>query len=499
MFTSGARLHFGGKDCALNSTNSRSALMQPNIVTIKLRDELSRGRIAGPYQSAPLPDFKSSPLALREKQESGKFRLLHNLSYPYDLQSVNHNIPKSAAHVKYETITDAITAIQQHSPDAYLAKSDIADAFRLIPLHPSQYHLTGFSWQNEYYYDRCLPQGSASSCKTFELFSTALKWILQRKLGVQSVIKVLDDFLFVANTQHECMTALHCFTRLCNELGVPIAHHKTDGPAQTLTFLGIQLNTRTMMAQLPADKLIKYKNDLQTAIDSEKLTQRELKSLIGKLQFATTVVKPGRPFLRRLYDLTMQVNKPHYYVRLTKSAKQDLDIWYHFLNAYNGKTMIRRLSRADSHTIHLYTDASKLAFGGTYGSHWVQEQWPVDWQKQDITVLELYPIYILVHMFKHKLRHSDITFHCDNSAIVSIINKQTSKHKIIMHIVRPLILVLLTHNITFRAEHIPGVKNTLCDAISRLQVSPTLLQRHSMKFQPTPIPDHLKPKNFKLR
>ena len=251
MFISVARLHFGGQDSALNSTNSRSALMQPDIVTTKLHNELSRGRIAGPYQSAQLPDFKSSPLAPREKQESGKFRLFHNLSYPYDLQSVNHNIPKFAAHVKYETITDVITAIQQQSRNAYLAKSDIADAFRLIPLHSSQYHRTGFSWQNEYYYDRCLPQGSASSCKTFELFSTALKMILQQKLGIQSV---LDDFLFVANTQHECMTALNCFTRICNE---------------------------------------------------------------------------------------------------------------------------------------------------------VQEQWPVDWQKQDITVLELYPIYILVHMFKHKLRHTN--------------------------------------------------------------------------------------------
>ena len=44
---------------------------------------------------------------------------------------------KTDSTVSYATISDAVDHIQQCSPKAFLAKSDIADAFRLIPLHPS--------------------------------------------------------------------------------------------------------------------------------------------------------------------------------------------------------------------------------------------------------------------------------------------------------------------------------------------------------------------------
>ena len=56
----------------------------------------------------------------------------------------------------------------------FMAKSDVADAFRLIPLHPSQHHFAGFSWEGNYYYDKCLPQGGSSSCQKLEQLSSAL-------------------------------------------------------------------------------------------------------------------------------------------------------------------------------------------------------------------------------------------------------------------------------------------------------------------------------------
>ena len=201
-----------------------------------------------------------------------------------------------------------------------------------------------------------------------------------------------------------------------------------------------------MIARLPPTKLDTYREDIQNYITHDKVTLRELKSIIGKLQFATTVVKPGRPFLRRLYDLTMQATKPHHYIRLTKSVKQDLNTWFHFLQHYNGITMIRCPSNADSPLIHwCFQDC----FWGTYGTLWIQGTWSEAWKSEDITVLELFPIYPIVYIFKQKIANSDITFHCDNSAICDIINKQTSKHKTIMNIVLPFVLTLLLHNITF--------------------------------------------------
>ena len=162
IFAKGALLDFNGIEGPLTSTDSQSALQYPDAVTEKLQEELTKNRIAGPFTSQPLESLKISPLALREKQDTGKYRLLHNLSFPYNEQSVNYNIPKSSTKVHYESLTDAIVSIQQCTPNVFMAKSDIADAFRIVPLHPTQYHLTGFAWQNYYYFDKCLPQGWAS-------------------------------------------------------------------------------------------------------------------------------------------------------------------------------------------------------------------------------------------------------------------------------------------------------------------------------------------------
>ena len=38
-----------------------------------------------------------------------------------------------------------------------MARMDIEDGLRNIPIHPSDYHLLGFKWEGQlFYYDKCL-------------------------------------------------------------------------------------------------------------------------------------------------------------------------------------------------------------------------------------------------------------------------------------------------------------------------------------------------------
>ena len=262
--------------------------------------------------------------------------------------------------------------------------------------------------------------------------------------------------------------------------------------------MGLGLNTTSMQAFLPTDKLLAYRAELDFWQARHKITLRELKSLIGKLQFATAVILPGKAFLRRLHDLTIGVKKPMYFIRITKGTRQDLAMWAAFLDNYNGITIIREPSHGDSRRLHMYSDASKLGFGATFGSQWIQAKWPQSWAHLNIAILELYPIYVLVSMFAHKLKNTYVTFHCDNMAVVLIIKGQTSRDKTIMSIVRPLVLELLTANLHLTADHIPGIENVLADAISRFQVSEKLLRQYGMRSSCTPLPAHLLPQNFPL-
>ena len=159
--------------------NSKVAEANPTIVNRKLASEVKLGRLAGPFSEPPLPNFKVSPISLREKKDPGKFRLIHDLSHPYDDTSINSNIPKHCKEVQYASVSSAIKQIQKLGPCCYLAKTDIESAFRLIPIHPSQYHKLGMKWDGKYFYDKCLPQGLGSSCQIFEKFSTAIQRTFQ--------------------------------------------------------------------------------------------------------------------------------------------------------------------------------------------------------------------------------------------------------------------------------------------------------------------------------
>ena len=63
------------------------------------------------------------------------------------------------------------------------------------------------------------------------------------------------------------------------------------------------------------------------------ISQYNLQSLVGMLQFASNVIKPGQPFLRRLYD---GLAKPTERVWLIKAMKLDLLWWNTFLTRCNG-------------------------------------------------------------------------------------------------------------------------------------------------------------------
>ena len=89
-FQNGFRLGYEGKyDNVSGVRNSASVSHNVEVALEKIHGELDLDRIAGPFPYPPFDNFKCSPLALREKSTPGKFRLLHNLSYPYDLSSVN--------------------------------------------------------------------------------------------------------------------------------------------------------------------------------------------------------------------------------------------------------------------------------------------------------------------------------------------------------------------------------------------------------------------------
>ena len=87
--------------------------------------------------------------------------------------------------------------------------------------------------------------GCSISCSLFEKFSTFLDFQVKRMSGSLLVTHYLDDFLFVGPSASSCAGVLRVFSSLCNQLGVPIAKEKTEGPVQTITYLGLEIDAVT--------------------------------------------------------------------------------------------------------------------------------------------------------------------------------------------------------------------------------------------------------------
>jgi hypothetical protein len=160
----------------------------------------------------------------------------------------------------------------------------VEDAFRNIDIHPSDYHLLGFTWNGFYHYDKCLPMGASSSCQMFEKFSSALQFIMETKYQVAGMSHI---FLLVGPPKSDkCQQDLDNFLTLCSKLGVPIKDEKTVQSTTVITIYGIEVDSCNMECRLPQEKINKVNKALVSSKHRKKLKLRELQSLIGLLNFA---------------------------------------------------------------------------------------------------------------------------------------------------------------------------------------------------------------------
>lgn len=493
-FQFGFRIPFIGSRQGRQAKNHNSALRQPQVVLQKLTEEVRAGRVAGPFPTPPVPNLVVSPIGLVPKSSPGEFRLIFDLSFPKD-SSVNSGIPEEFASVQY-TPFDAVTELVKHEGQgSYLVKVDIKSAFRLLPISPEDFSLLGMHFAGKYFVDKCLPFGLSVSCALFESFSRFLEWCLRKTADSEQIIHYLDDFCGCARSKENATLLLATILSTFAELGVPVATEKVEGPATTIKYLGLEVNTTTMQVRIPADKLSDLKQLISAFLDkhNKKVSLREMQSLIGKLAFACRAVVPGRAFCRRLIDSTIGVRQPHHKIRISAAIREDLLVWDHFLDCFNGTTIILEDQWQDNSMLNLYTDAAGgLGFGAFFQGHWTYGVWPwLEQTKADITFLELVPIVVSLHLWGSLFSNKKIMFHCDNEAVVAIINKQTTRSKPVMHLVRLLVSVCLSHNILFKAKHIPGCHNNIADALSRLQFARFRALAPDADHSPAVIPPHL--------
>ena len=117
--------------------------------------EVKKGFLVGPFRAPPFSLYRVSPLGLAEGTYSGKMHLIVDLSAKHNNDkntSLNELINKEEYSLSYVKFDYAIQGILDRGQGSWLCKTDIVDAFKQIPIHPSLCHLYGVKWNGEYFF-----------------------------------------------------------------------------------------------------------------------------------------------------------------------------------------------------------------------------------------------------------------------------------------------------------------------------------------------------------
>ena len=106
-----------------------------------------------------------------KKNRPNKWHLITGLSSPQD-HSVNDSIKGAWSSLEYISIDHLAHMVSSVGRGAFLVRSDIKEAYRIIPVHLDDQRLLAVSWDNCIYIDTRLPFGLRSTPKIFSECST---------------------------------------------------------------------------------------------------------------------------------------------------------------------------------------------------------------------------------------------------------------------------------------------------------------------------------------
>lgn len=485
----GAPVGFEGPVFSHVSPNWKSTVTFKDAVKQTIVKDVELGRKSGPFKYPPLPGFIGSPMGAYLKKHSKKIRLIHDLSWPPG-SSVNDYIPKTPFSVDYISVDNAVREVKRYGVNTLMCKVDLADAYKQVIVRPEDWRLLGSTWQDEkgnieYYVDHVLPFGMRSSAKIFDNIASGLEFCMLLG-GATNVCHYLDDFYSAGGaTSEECKINLETMLRVCQETGVKVNMDKVVGPTTVLEFLGVIIDSEKMELRMSEDRMLAVKTELLYWSNKQWGTKRELLSLLGKLVFLSRVIKPGRIFLARLFELSTKVKFLHHKVRLSLEAKKDIIWWLEFAQTWNRHSVFYDDFWTMGPNLTLATDSSDFAHGATCGQHWYFSEFAESQKAMPIAWKELFAVATACFTWGHLFAGKRIMLYCDNETVVQIVNIGKAKNPEMMKLVRLLFFKCAHLNFDLKLKHIPGLSNTDADNLSRLRINKFLADNAAADPFPT--------------
>lgn len=467
-------VNYNGSHPPITWANHGGALRYKQHISEYIFKELKYGALVGPLCSLPWKERVAvSPMTTRPKKDSIKRQVITDLSWG-ECGGVNGGIPDnsyldSPMVLLYPSVDSICFRAFQLGPGRALGyKKDIARAFRWINLCPRDWPLMGTSWEGALYFDKVAVMG----CRT-------CPYMMQRVSGLYrhwmadlgyTLFNYVDDFMGL----EERSKAWQAYTTLGNlirDTGLTEAQDKAVEPSSNLVCLGTGFNLVNMIIYVPQGKLEEIKVELGPWFSKTWCTRHQMECLIGKLQYDSSCVRPGRVFISRLLNF-LRATKPGQRYLVTQSIIKDISWWWKYLTIWNGQS-IMWLHSDNQMTFVIATDGCLSGVGAVFQNRCFRRKIPDRFMGDPwhITHIEMLGLLVSLQLWGERLSGHDIKLLCDNEAVVCVVYSLFSRDSGLQAMLRKLCFLQAKFDLRIKMQHLTSSQNYVADVLSRSHLS----------------------------
>ncbi|KAE8183593.1 hypothetical protein CF335_g8277 [Tilletia laevis] len=415
------------------------------------------------------------PLSLIPKPPD-KFRLIQNFSANVGgSQATNDLIPRSWA-TTWSTFRQIVGNILSLPPESEACTRDVDSAYRLLPIHPSQWPAFVLRTEEGFFIDTRVSFGVGPGTGVFGRVGEAALDVFRAR-GFGPLGRWVDDILFL-RARHDSVTRISAqraelnasldqqpFLRrgakwwvdgegrkydesyeyplrssteagrsdgwhygdeeiaaLADDLGLPL--HKPTPWSSIFAYAGYVFNIFDRRAGLPASKVARYRGDLDFWLSSPTHRLDDAQRLLGRLLHASPIVLDASRHLTRLIGFINIAMRSNAHARAERHGGTALDEdvrWWR--ERLSGEEVWRSIAEYAPQDINLYVDASSdwgvgIWWNGCSAAYRLRSDWRLRGNGRDIQFAEALAVEVgLLHVFSTGLRSAALIVYTDNTGV----------------------------------------------------------------------------------
>jgi hypothetical protein len=447
--------------------------------------EIFKGRFSEAFGDKLLPGMYCMPIFAIPKPHSTDLRMVTHQSA--GTHSLNSMIPRDDI-VGYPLdnlrhLGEFLLSMHRHNPDTprVLFKSDVAEAYRLLPVHPYWQIKQVNRIDGLLHVDRNSAFGGRASGCNWISFMSLVSWIAKKKRNIELLATYSDDSFGPEDANNitwyqpyrKVMPSNQAkMLQLWDEINIP-HKEKKQVSGSLLTVIGIEVDANALTMTMPQNSL----RDLISAItdfttNRRRFTLKEWQRLAGWFNWSLNVFPLLRPALNNVYAKISGKNAPNRTVRINNAVRADLTWAINHLERDSGIRLIQQIHwDVSSADFTIYCDACLEGMG-----FWIPDESvgfyspvPEHVDPEQIFYFEALCVLSALHHIieMHNTQPlSRILIYTDNDNTVAIFNTL----RCLPHYNSILISAadaLINEELSLRVLHIPGDLNFVADAISR--------------------------------